>query len=47
MTALRENSYVRVRAELAAPAAKSLFKIADINNLTVKGKTVCFCTEAM
>ncbi len=42
MAALRENSYVRVRAELAAPAAKSLFKIAGINNLTVKGKTVSF-----
>ncbi len=42
MATLRENSYARVRAELAAPAAKSLFKLAGISNLTVKGKTISF-----
>lgn len=42
MSTLRENSYARVRAELAAPAARSLFKIAGISNLTVKGKTISF-----
>lgn len=42
ISSLRENSYARVRAELAAPAAASLFKLAGISNLSVKGKTVSF-----
>ncbi|MCA9335851.1 ABC transporter ATP-binding protein [Candidatus Saccharibacteria bacterium] len=42
MKTLRASSYAKIRLELAAPAAKSSFKLAGISNMAAAGKNVSF-----
>ena len=42
MKTLRASSYAKIRLELAAPAAKSSFKLSGISNMAAAGKNVSF-----